>query len=164
MVAQPKISLPEPTFGEEGPFLLAGLREFRTFDERSGIPEQWQRFMPHIGHVPGQTGRDALGVCLAPTNAREGFDYFTAVPVRSLNDLPDGLGGLRLDKRRYAKFAHNDHVSKIGATCSAIFGEWQPRAAAKLETDPLFLVEYYGAAFDPHTGMGGMEVWVPLQT
>ena len=50
---------PEPDFRDEGPFPMAGIREFRRFEDRAAIPGQWQRFGPHIGHVPGQKGHAA---------------------------------------------------------------------------------------------------------
>jgi AraC family transcriptional regulator len=147
MKEQPATRLPEPLFREEGPFLMAGIREFRTFCERAGIPGQWQR--PHIGHMPGQIGSDAYGICLAPSSGEEGFDYLTAVAVRSLDELPEGLSGLRISRRRYAIFHHGDHISKIGATCAAIFGEWQPKSGQEIEKQPLFLIEHYGSEFEP---------------
>jgi len=156
-------SLAEPAVRDEGPILLAGIREYRKFEERAAIPGQWQRFAPFIGSVPGQQGRDAFGVCLAPSTGDEGFDYLTAVAVRSLNDLPEGLSGLRLARRRYAVFPHADHVSKIGATCNAIFAQWQPPSGLALASEPVFLVEHYGPAFDPISGLGAMQLWVPLK-
>ena len=155
--------LPDPTIREEGPFLMAGIREFRKFEERAAIPGQWQRFAPFIGNIPGQQGRDAYGVCLAPPGGQDGFDYLTAVAVHSLNELPEALSGVRLSRRQFAIFQHGEHVSRIGETCDAIFGEWQPRSGRKSPSEPLILIEHYGAAFDPVSGRGGIEVWVPLQ-
>jgi AraC family transcriptional regulator len=87
----------------------------------------------------------------------------TAVAVRSLDELPEGLSGVRISRRPYAIFHHSDHISKIGATCAAIFGEWQPKSGQKIEKEPLFLIEHYGSAFEPDSGRGGMEIWVPLK-
>lgn len=154
--------LAEPEVREAGPFLMAGIREFRTFEERAGIPGQWQRFSPYLGRIPGQLGRGAYGVCLVPSSGEEGFDYMPAVAVRSLDDLPEGLSGVRIPKRRYAAFRHDDHVSTIGATCAAIFGEWQPKTSLKPAEGPLMLIEHYDETFNPMTGRGGIEVWVPL--
>ena len=155
--------LADPVLREEGPFLLAGIREFRTFEERAGIPGQWQRFSPHIGQTPGQIGRGAYGACFVPSSGEEGFDYMPAVAVRSLDDLPEGLSGARLPRRRYAIFRHDDHVSTIGATCAAIYNDWQPKTDLKVGEGPLMLLEHYDETFNPVTGRGGIEVWIPLQ-
>jgi AraC family transcriptional regulator len=163
MTDQPLAHLLEPVFREEGPFLMAGIREFRTFDERAGIPGQWRRFQPHIDDMPGRIGGDAYGICLAPSSREEGFDYLTAVAVRSLDDLPEGLAGVRISRRRYAVFKHTDHVSEIGATCDTIFREWQPKSGFKIGAEPLFVIERYDPTFEPDSGQGGMEIWVPIK-
>lgn len=155
------VPLPPPVVAEEQPLLLAGLREFRRFDERAGIPAQWQRFTPHIGSIPGEVPGPAFGACFQPASGEEGFDYLTAVRASSLDGLPEGLSGARVGARRYAKFPHKDHVLTIGATCAAIFSDWLPKSGEKSE-GPLFLLEYYGADFDAMTGRGGIEVWLPL--
>ncbi|MCK5746034.1 MAG: AraC family transcriptional regulator [Oricola sp.] len=153
--------LSPPAVAGEKPILLAGLREFRRFDERAGIPAQWQRFTPFIGSVPGESPGAAFGACFQPASGEEGFDYLTAVRTNSLDNLPEGLSGARLDARRYAKFPHEGHVSTIGATCAAIFNDWLPASGEK-SSGQLFLLEYYGAGFDAMTGRGDIEVWLPL--
>ena len=40
--------------------LIAGLGQRYTFETNQGIPFQWQRFVPYIGHIPDQIGRDDL--------------------------------------------------------------------------------------------------------
>lgn len=163
MSEQPKIDLAAPEFREEGPLLLVGLKEFRGFADRAAtIPGQWQRFAPHIGNVPGQIGRDTFGACLSPTDGGDGFDYVTAVAVRSLDEIPGGLIGLRLARARYAVFAHRTHVSTIAATCDGIFRQWFPTSGFRPTEEPCALLEHYGPGFDPETGLGEISVWVPL--
>lgn len=154
--------LPAPVIREEGPLLVAGLREFRTFDERGGIPDQWRRFAPHLGTIPGEIAGTDYGACFKPASGADGFDYMTCAAVASLDDLPEELSGARIARHRYAAFAHKDHVSAIGATCAAIFGDWLPASGEKASEGPLFLLEVYTSGFDPVTGFGGMEVWLPL--
>ena len=36
--------------------LLAGLSAHYSHEGSAGIPAQWQRFAPWIGHIPGETG------------------------------------------------------------------------------------------------------------
>ncbi|PYT97708.1 MAG: hypothetical protein DMG38_18645 [Acidobacteria bacterium] len=57
------------------------------------------------------------------------------------------------------------NVSKLHETCDAI-SKWLPDsgyqpAAADAETPAFF--ERYSEEFDPQTGMGGIEVWVPIK-
>ena len=162
MPSRKPVVLPKPVLQEKGPYLFAGIREFQRFVDRAAIPEQWQRFVPHVGVTPGQLGRSAYGVCLSSPVSEDGFDYLSAVQVKSLDRIPEGLSGVRIDRRRYARFAHEGHVSTIGATCAAIFETWQPPAGVVFQHDPMFLVEHYDETFDGATGLGGMEVWVPI--
>ncbi|MEM7776599.1 MAG: AraC family transcriptional regulator [Pseudomonadota bacterium] len=156
--------LDDPSYRNEGPLLLAGIREFRTFEERAGIPDQWRRFVAVMGDIANQNATSTFGVCFEPAHDEEGFDYMAAVSVSSLDDLPEGLTGVRLPKRRYAVFQHKDHVSTIGATCAAIFGDWKQATADTLETSPTSMIECYGRSFDPETGRGGFEVWIPIES
>ena len=159
----PVIDLAPPTFRDVGKMLIAGMRQYYTYEERGGIPAQWQRFQPHLGHIPDGVGQSAYGICMSADD-REGFDYVCGVEVTSLDELPEGLSGLRLPARRYAVFWHGDHISKIGSTCGAIFSDWMPKSGMKAADGPLILIEHYeDQRFDPRTGEGGVEIWIPLQ-
>jgi AraC family transcriptional regulator len=142
---------------------FAGLRKYFRFEDRAGIPSLWQAFGPHIGHVPGQMGRDAYGLCLAPADPSDdaGFDYVAAVAVSSLDGLPEDLSGARLAARSWAVFPHAGHVSSIGVTCAAA-GAWLSRTGCSVEGG-MQMVEHYGPGFDADAGVGDIEVWVPVE-
>jgi AraC family transcriptional regulator len=159
----PVIELAKPSFRGVGNMLIAGMRQYYNYEERGGIPAQWQRFQPHLGHIPGGIGRSAYGICMRVADDREGFDYICGVQVKSLDELPEELSGLRLPARRYAVFEHKDHISTIGSTCAAIFGDWLPKSDVKAAEGPLMMIEHYDERFDPKSGNGGMEIWVPLK-
>lgn len=159
----PLETIESPEIRKVGALLLAGLRRYYTFEDRGCIPLLWQRFGPHIDTIPGQLPGDAYGVCLrAEGEPQDGFDYLAAVPMRSLDQLPDGLVGVRIPALTVAVFRHRDHVSSIGATCEAA-GAW---LASERRDEPgvaVMMVEYYPPSFDPVTGLGGCEVWVPVR-
>src|SRR5262249_61165665 len=79
----PVIDLAPPTFRDTGKMLIAGMRRYYTYEERGGIPAQWQRFQPHLGHIPDGVGQSAYGICISADD-REGFDYVCGVAVKSL--------------------------------------------------------------------------------
>src|SRR5262249_41803824 len=54
--------LAAPRIEEGKTLLIAGPGERYTSQTSAGIPAQWQRFLPHIGHIPGQVGKTAYGV------------------------------------------------------------------------------------------------------
>ncbi len=76
--------------------------------------------------------------------------------------LPAEITSLKLHPRRYAVFAHTGHVSAIPKTLDMIWTRWVPDCAVKIARDaPCF--ERYTAQFNPRTGLGGMEIWIPLE-
>jgi AraC family transcriptional regulator len=159
----PAVTLSPPTYRDPGMLLIAGIREFRGYDDTAAIPAQWHRFVPHIGNVSWEIPGSTYGVVSSSGDEREGFDYMSGVAVRSLDSLPEGLSGIRLQPRRYACFQHHEHVSAIAGTCGAIFEQWLPSSGEQAADGALMLIEHYGPGFDPSTGMGGIEVWIPLK-
>jgi len=147
------------------PLLIAGLRARYNHGTLDNVPAQWQRFAPHIGNIPGQVGQAAYGVVWRPSDG-EGVEYLCGVEVTGFAGLRHQFTVVSIPAFRYAIFSHHEHASKIRDTVDAIFHTWLPEsgheAAATAETPDFF--ERYSEEFDPKTGMGGMEVWVPIQS
>jgi AraC family transcriptional regulator len=154
------MQLSPPRFENHGPMLVVGLMERYTQATRAGIPAQWQRFIPHIGHVPGQANADAYGVCYN-TDDEANMDYLCGVEVRNFANVPQDLERLRIPSHHYAVFDHRDHISSLQETYKSIFGHWLPGSGYEMADAPLF--ERYPPSFDGRTGAGGLEVWVPVE-
>ena len=155
------MKIAKPRFENGKALLLAGLSGRYTGETNSQIPALWQRFGPeYFGRVPGQVGMVSYGVCynFAPEAV---FDYLAGVEVTSLAGVPAALTQLRIDPQRYAVFAHDGHVSKLGENWMGIFNEWLPKSGHEFAGGTSY--ERYGADFDPKTGLGGMEIWVALK-
>ena len=156
----PIATLEPPRFENGKALLIAGLGERYTCETSKAIPAQWQRFAPHFGHVPGQIGRTAYGVCC--TQDDEGnFDYICGVEIADFSDLPAEFSRVRLPGQRYAVFTHPDHISTIRRTIITIWNKWLPESGYEVADAPDF--ERYGEAFDPETGLGGVEIWIPIK-
>ncbi|MET0984440.1 MAG: GyrI-like domain-containing protein [Steroidobacteraceae bacterium] len=153
-------ALSAPRFEDHGPLLIAGISERYSEAARAGIPAQWQRFAPYIGHVSGQTGSYAYGVCYN-TDDEANMDYLCGVQVQGFASIPPDFARLRIAPQHYAVFHHAEHISAIGETFRAIFGQWLPASDYEIVDAPLF--ERYTSSFDGRTGMGGLEVWVPVR-
>ena len=153
--------LKPPRFEELKPLLVAGLSERYDCESSKAIPAQWQRFAPHIGNIAGQVGWTAYGVrhnCDEDGN----FDYTAGVEVASFSALPSEFGRVRIPAQRYAVFSHADHVSTIRRTIVTIWNKWLPGSGLQVADAPDF--ERYGESFDPRTGMGGLEIWIPIKS
>ncbi|HEX6546497.1 MAG TPA: GyrI-like domain-containing protein [Bryobacteraceae bacterium] len=152
---------PRTEYGK--PLLIAGLR--RHFAGPSnGIAQQWSQFAHYLGNIPGQIGRVAYGLCFLES---KGLDYLSGVEVSSIDSTPPELSWVMIPAQTYAVFSHNAHVSKLRETLDAIEHDWLP-SSGHIATEarpgaPRFF-ERYGEAFDPKTGMGDIEVWIPIRS
>jgi AraC family transcriptional regulator len=104
-------------------------------------------------------GQVAYGVCCNGDDAGN-FDYIAGVEVADFSDLPREFSRVRIPERKYAVFSHRDHVSSIRRTVNTIWNRWLPESGLKLADAPTF--ERYDQNFDPATGNGGLEIWVPV--
>jgi AraC family transcriptional regulator len=155
-----RTSAPPVRFENGRVLLLAGIVQRYTCETSAGIPLQWQRFMPHIGNVPGQIGRTAFGVRW--NGDEEGnFDYLCGIEVSGFSRLPAELAHVRIPAQKYAVFSHREHISTIRSTWVTIWNTWLPDSGHELADAPDF--ERYGQEFDPRTGTGGFEIWVPIK-
>ncbi len=76
--------------------------------------------------------------------------------------LPKELSRVRIPVHRYAVFTHRDHISAIRQVWFTILDNWLPESGFHVAEAPEF--ERYGAEFDPRTGTGGFEIWIPITT
>ncbi|TCS16759.1 AraC family transcriptional regulator [Caulobacter sp. BK020] len=155
-----RTDLPPPRIEQGRALLIAGLTGRYGCEGAGGIPAQWQRFGEHIGHIPGQRGDVAYGVVLNGDDLGN-FDYVTGVEVADVSDLPKDFASVRIAPHLYAVFHHAEHVSMIRRTMHTIYSQWLPESAYEPADAPFF--ERYGPEFDPRTGEGGLEAWIPIK-
>lgn len=152
-------SLKSPRMADSTAMTIAGLKQTLTFENMAAISAIWQRFVPHIGHVPQESPGAAYGVCFNMTDS--GMDYIAGVAVRAGADLPKGFVTVKVPAGRYAVFRHDGHISRVGDSWGAIWGGGLEAAGLKAAATPIF--ERYGPEFDGRTGEGGLELWVPIE-
>lgn len=156
---QKSINLPEPRMVDSDALMIVGLKKRYSDETSAQIPAQWQAFQPHIGTIDTRKGAVAFGV-MCNSDDEGHIDYLTGLEVEQHVEATRELDSLRLPPRTYAVFQHDGHVSDIRRTWSAIFEEWFPKADCKLVDAPQ--LERYGEGFDPQTGMGDIEIWIPV--
>jgi len=152
--------LQAPHFQTGKPLLVAGIGERYNCESSAGIPGQWQRFNQSVENIPGRIGHVAYGVCCNGDDAGN-FDYITGVEVSDFSDLPREFASVRIPEQKYAVFTHRDHISTIRRTINTIWNQWLPSSGLKAADAPNF--ERYDENFDPLTGNGGLEIWIPVK-
>ncbi|PJG51550.1 AraC family transcriptional regulator [Bradyrhizobium forestalis] len=153
-------TLAPPRFETAKAFLVAGLAERISCDNGAMIPGLWQRFHQEVADIPARVGHVAYGVCCNGDDAGN-FDYIAGVEVADFSDLPRRFGRIRIPEQRYAVFRHSDHVASIRRTVNTIWNQWLPASGLRAADAPNF--ERYDETFDPATGNGGFEIWLPVR-
>jgi AraC family transcriptional regulator len=153
-------NLQPPRFATGKPLLVAGVGERYTCESGAAIPGQWQRFHQSVDSIPGRIGKVAYGVCCNGDDAGN-FDYIAGVEVSDFSDLPREFSRVRIPEARYAVFSHREHISTIRRTVNTIWNQWLPASGLQAADAPNF--ERYDENFDPLTGNGGLEIWIPVK-
>ena len=144
-----------------GQLLMAGLSG--EFSSPAGIPELWQQFVPNLGKVTGQVGNVAYGVIFASDPSGK-FKYMAAMRVNNFTSVPAELEILTIPAQKYLVFRHDGHASQLSSTIEKICKTGVMQTPGPVANDSqVAMLEYYGEKFDPATGTGDMEVWVPTK-
>jgi AraC family transcriptional regulator len=156
------VHLPPPRLETRPPLLIAGLGRRFAVNDFAGIPALWQELHPHLGTIAGQKGNTSYGVVTHVAAGGDSYFYLAGVEVSAFSDLDPSFTGLRLPAQRWAVFVQEGHITTIVSTINAVFGQALP-AARLTAADVPDLLERYDDNFDPHTGKGGFEIWVPVK-
>ncbi len=149
----------DPRFVQAKAMRFVGLRKHYTGQDMSEVPAQWMDFIKQ--DVPDKIGKAAYGLVF---DKPQGIDYMPAWEVATHGRLPEGFVTAEMPAGRYAVFAHDGHVSKMHDTVDRIWRKWVPAARHKpvARPDMAYFFERYGEKFDPPSGMGDMEIWIPV--
>ena len=154
-------NLKPPRFLTGKALLVAGVGErIDHVNNGAGIPNQWQRFHQKVGDIPHRVGNIAYGVCCNGDDSGN-FDYIAGVEVSDFSDLPREFSRVRIPEQRYAVFTHAEHISTVRRTINTVWNHWLPTSGLKAADAPNF--ERYDETFDPATGNGGLEIWIPVR-
>jgi AraC family transcriptional regulator len=155
-----RVHSPVPQLKRLGRLRLVGLAAPCSPNETIQIPAQWQRFLSsYYDDIPNKVKEMPIGLCEPPDD--EGcFNYVCAAKVEAFEGRLPGLTSFECEPRSYAVFAHNDHVSTIFDTYAAIWNEALPAMARTVADSPV--LEFHNDAFDPDTGLGGLQLCIPL--
>jgi AraC family transcriptional regulator len=154
----------EPRITRRPAFHVVGMAGHFTPATTSRIPELWERFArgPML-QVPNRRGDHTLGVCVdadPDTIEEAGFTYVAGVEVDRIDAVPDGMIAMTIPANAYAVFTHSGHISRLPDTVKQIWGHWLPSSSHVHMPAPDF--ELYDERWDPTTGEGDIDVYVPI--
>lgn len=161
-----------PRLQKTGPLKVAGLRKHHPFGDAMSarLAAQWQAFIPLLAGIGQAKGRVTYGVCFDSQDDKDnkgdkaGFDYLSAVEVTSTGAIQPPLVSATVPAKTYAVFDHGGHVSSISNTVQSAW-DWLASSGRQHDgrgADPVF-IERYGEKFDPRSGAGDIEIWLPVK-
>lgn len=142
-------------------FTVVGDCQRYTWQTDDGIPGQWARFAPRLDSISGRIDEVSYGVCF-DSDDDGAFNYLCGVAVAPGKQQAADLDRVEIPAARYAVFFHAEHVSGLKETIKTIWNHWLPNSGHQPSGTPDF--ERYDDRFNPQTGSGGVEIWVPLKT
>lgn len=114
-----------------------------------------------MGSVPAIKPGMPIGIT-RDTSEEGGFDYIAALEVTRFGEAPSELEQIEIPARDYAVFTHAGFIGRIPETYRAIWDE-ALFAAGRTYAGDGFILERHLPAFDPRTGEGGVEIWIPVE-
>ena len=161
MTAPQKVPLATPEIAQLPPTRFVGLTRTYEMDGLGGIPDQWQHFIPHIAHLDPKRVGGAYGIVRNAGPNGEKVAYTCAVREGLGLEAGGDVGTISVPAMRLAKFVHKGHISAIRASTMSIFAHELPKLGLTPK-GPIDLIEFYGPAFDPHSGFGEIGLWVNI--
>jgi AraC family transcriptional regulator len=151
--------LAPPRLAEAPALRIVGLAETCSFATTITIAAQWQRFMAYYAAIETKRGIP-LGVSEAPDDDGR-FRYVCATEVARLSDQPKELLAEEIPARTYAVFSHDTHVSALPKTYAVALNDALPALGYAVADAPI--LERHKESFDPRSGEGGVDLWIPLR-
>jgi len=153
------VTVGTPRIVRRDALLIFGLSQ-RYAHTNVGMPAQWSRFIPAIGSIAERVDDTTYGV-IRNTGEPGSIEYTCGVEVRAFPDAPKEFSRVQIPAETYAVFEHRDHIATIQSSWQAIWDHALTDARLEAKDAPAF--ERYGKQFDPRTGLGGCELWVPVR-
>ncbi|SPH24812.1 Transposon Tn10 TetD protein [Defluviimonas aquaemixtae] len=153
-----QVQLPDPVTKSCPARHFVGLQARYSAATRPGIPGQWARFNTEDPEFEGQLPGAGYGVVHGFTDDGE-WNYLCGNEVKRPIPVPNGYTAVTVPAAVYAVFSAKEHIAAIDQVMTGIL-DWI--AAWDRELAEGATLERYGPEFDPKTGGGGFEVWVPI--
>ena len=129
-----------------------------SLGDLQAIPALWQRFSQQWLCMDGRAGVPCgYG---GPIDEDGRFEYGCMVEALPHLSMPRGFERREQPATRYAVFRHRAHVSAVRGSYALILDEMLP--ACGLTRAPLACLEHHLPGFDPQTGEGGVDLWIPV--
>ena len=159
MATAAKLTLPAPRLESRDAFEVTGMADHFTFGSIPTIPALWAAMNDREDEIVSVQPY-AYGISY-DTTMGEAFRYLAGYATAPGAAVPAGMTLLKVPAGNFAVFVHDGHVSQMHQTMQAIFDSGLPGAGLTAREAPE--LEIYDNRFDPKTGIGPVELWIPVE-
>jgi AraC family transcriptional regulator len=155
-----------PEIYEQKKMLMVGMRTtfFGRDSEKNNIGEKlpplWGQFLPRLPEINNAVPGMCYGVVRQLKESSDELEYFCAMEVTSIADIPDGMLVLECPASTYAKFTHKGAVGAIDNTVNYIYSSWLPQSGKRHTCAADF--EFYGPEYSPVSNDSIMHYAIPI--
>ena len=150
------VEVAKPELRTRDGFRVVGLSTRCSFEDISAIPALWQAFNTREAAVEDSVAGCSYGVCCDADGTGQ-FRYVAGVEATSKTD---GMDFVDIPTARYAVFTHQGHIAGLPKTVYTIWNKSLPDAGLTPANAADF--ERYDRRFDPQSGRGAVEIWIPV--
>ena len=156
----------EPIFKNRKHELAIGMGGSFGDDAFTEIANLWSQFNDRVEEIENTIDGYSFGVCLDShpefkMKETDNFVYLAAMPVSSVENVPQGMHVIEIPESKYAVFTHSGPINKITHTVKYIWGTWVPKNSEILKKGPDF--ELYDERFDVEKLEGDVDIYLPVQ-
>lgn len=154
-----------------GPIVLAGLLRSHPIPPEDevlsfAVARQWRDLLRSAYKFAALLPPLGYGMGFRFDPAADHLEFFCGFTLRSKGRVPTGLHCVEIPDITCARFRHSGRISLLRPTLNAIFETGLPQAGLKgpdKDSDlPSFILRAR-PSFSPLTGLGGVEILVPVK-
>lgn len=150
------VDVAKPEMRDRKAFRVVGLSVICSFGNTGAIPGLWRSLNTKEDDINGAISGVAYGVCCDADETGR-FRYVAGVEATGGTE---GMDFVDIPAGRYAIFTHTAHISGLPKTVYTIWNKSLPDLGLEPAKAPDF--ELYNKRFDPETGRGTVEIWIPI--
>jgi AraC family transcriptional regulator len=149
------VDVAPPKMRERAGFRVVGFGTLCRDHDIAAIPGLWQQLNAREAEIAAPTGI-AYGVSYDMETEGD-FRYIAGIEA---SETPPGTEAVDIPKARYAVFTHSGSIADLPKTIHTIWNKALDDAGISPAAGPEF--ELYDKRFDPVTGRGTVEIWIPV--
>lgn len=123
------ISLQPEIFAQPVLKFIGMKTEFYSVDsEKNNIAEKlpplWAAFLAQVEQVKHVIAGNMYGIIMQTSDNTDLLEYYAAVPVSQISDVPSGMVAGEVAASNYAKFKHNGAFDSLNNSVNYIYSSW----------------------------------------